>query len=89
MYARITGTTLFVAAVVLSSSPLMAQPGRGTGPLGRGPGGDPTFAADRDLFHELISHRADIRREVKQTDHGVETLTASDVPQGAAAIQNH
>ena len=40
----------------------------------KGRGGDPAFAADRDLFHDLLEHRADIRRDVKKTDQGVETL---------------
>jgi hypothetical protein len=57
--------------------------------MGKGRGSDPAFAADRDLFHELLQHRADIRREVKKTDHGVETLTESDKPEVAAAIHKH
>ena len=57
--------------------------------MGKGRGINPAFAADRDLFHELLQHRADIRREVKKTDHGVETLTESDKPEVAAAIQRH
>jgi len=61
-------TALLVVAVLLIASPVMAQPGPGKGTLGRGPGGDPAFAADRDLFHDLLEHRADIRRDVKKTD---------------------
>jgi hypothetical protein len=76
-------------AVVLIASPLLAQRGPGRGPMGKGPGGDPAFAADRDLFHELLTHRADIRRDVKKIDQGVETLTESDKPEVAAAIQKH
>ena len=57
--------------------------------MGKGRGSDAAFAADRDLFHELLQHRTDIRREVKKTDHGVETLTESDKPEVAAAIQKH
>ena len=57
--------------------------------MGKGPGSDPAFAADRDLFHDLLEHRADIRREVKKKDHGVETLTESDKPEVAAVIQKH
>lgn len=80
---------LLVVAGLLIASPVAAQPGRGRGPMGRGPGGDPAFAADRDLFHDLLEHRADIRREVKKTDQGVETLTESDKPAVAAAIHKH
>lgn len=57
--------------------------------MGKGRGSDPAFAADRDLFHELLQHRADIRREVKKTDQGVATLTESDKPEIAAAIRKH
>ena len=57
--------------------------------MGKGRGSDPAFAADRELFHELLQHRADIRREVKKLDRGVETLTESDKPEVAAAIQKH
>lgn len=57
--------------------------------MGQGPGGDQAFAVDRELFHELLRHRADIRREVKRTANGVETLTESNNPQVAAAIQEH
>ena len=57
--------------------------------MDKGRGSDPAFAADRELFHELLQHRADIRREVKKLDRGVETLTESDKPEVAAAIQKH
>jgi hypothetical protein len=80
---------LSLAVVLLLASPAMAQQGKGRGPMGQGPGGDPTFAVDRELFHELLRHRADIRREVKRTANGVETLTESEDPQVAAAIHKH
>lgn len=57
--------------------------------MGKGRGGDAAFAADRDLFHGLLQHRDDIRRDIKKTDHGVETLTESDKPAVAVAIQQH
>lgn len=82
-------TALWVVAELLIVLPVMAQPGPGKGPLGRGPGGDPNFAADRELLHALLEHRADIRREVKKTDKGVETLTESDKPEVATLIQQH
>ena len=65
----------------------MAKGGRGKG--GRGQGGDAAMHADRDLFHELLAHRAEIRRTVKAIDGGVETLTESDNPAIAAAIRQH
>ena len=57
--------------------------------MGRGPGSDPAFAVDRELFHSLLEHRADIRRDVKKTDNGVETVTESDKPEVTTAIQKH
>lgn len=83
------GIVLLAVTGLLVASPIMAQQGPGRGPMGRGPGGDPAFIADRDLFHELLQHRADIRRDVKKTDQGVETLTESDKPEVATAIQKH
>lgn len=82
-------TALLVVAVLLIASAVMAQPGQGKGPMGKGPGSDSAFAADRDLFHDLLKHRADIRRDVKKTEQGVETLTESDKPEVVAAIQKH
>jgi len=72
----------------------MGQGPMGKGPMGKGPmgkdaGGDAAFTADRNLFHQLLQHRDDIRRDVKKTDNGVETLTESDKPEVAASIQNH
>jgi hypothetical protein len=77
-------------------------PGRGAGwanqrgGFGRGPawarqggGADPQFVADRDLFHFLLQNHDQIRREVKNTPNGVETLTESDKPEIAAKIQEH
>ncbi len=82
-------TAFLVVAGLLIASPVMAQTRTGKGPMGKGRGGDSAFAADRDLFHDLLEHRTDIRRDVKKTDEGVETLTESDKPEVAAAIQKH
>lgn len=86
---RSLGTALLVLTGVLIALPVAAQQGRGKGPMGKGPGSDPAFVADRELFHDLLEHRSDIRRDVKKTDKGVETLTESDKPEVAAAIQKH
>jgi hypothetical protein len=48
-----------------------------------------TFVTDRDVFHFLLQNHEQIRREVKNTKTGVETLTESDNPQVAAKIQEH
>ena len=61
----------------------------GKGPMGKGQKADAAFAADRDLLQGLLTHRADIRRDVRKTPNGVETLTESDKPEVAAAIQRH
>lgn len=83
-------TALLVATGLLIVVPaVLAQPGKGDGGMGKGAVGDPAFAADRELFHELLERRADIRREIKKTDKGVETLTESDKPDVAKAIQRH
>ncbi|MBL9125680.1 MAG: hypothetical protein JNG90_18720 [Planctomycetaceae bacterium] len=54
-----------------------------------GRGGDPAFAADRELFQALLQHRTAIQRVVTKTEHGVETLTESDDPNVAGLIQAH
>jgi hypothetical protein len=76
---------LSLVTVLLLASPVMSQQGRGHGPGG----GDSTFVADRELFHFLLQHRAAVRREVTLTDNGVTTLTESDQPDVASAIQRH
>lgn len=63
--------------------------GRGMGWARQGGGPDSQFVADRDMFHALLQNREAIRREVKNTENGVETLTESDQPEIAAKIQEH
>lgn len=62
-------------------------------PAGKGPpfgkGKDAAFASDRDLFHFLLSNRKDIKRTVKETKNGIETVTESDRPEVAKKIQAH
>lgn len=68
------------------------QGGGGRGPMrqsGMGQSGNAAMQADRDLFHALLTNRAEIRRRVKPIDGGVETLTESDNPAVAAVIQKH
>jgi hypothetical protein len=55
----------------------------------QGGGPDTQFAADRDVFHYLLQNHQEIRRDVKNTAKGVETLTESDKPEIAAKIQEH
>jgi|GEM_PF-259610 len=68
--------------------------GRGSG-MGRGMGGgggmgrDPAMRGDQDVFHSLLEHHQKIRRVVKNTATGVETLTESDNPEIADKIQEH
>lgn len=84
--------------VLLISSCVLAQPGGGPrrGPgrgMGRGMmgGGGPQgeMRNDMQVFHHLLEHYDDIRRTVKNTETGVETVTESDNPEIAAKIQEH
>jgi len=54
---------------------------------GRGP--DAMFEADREIFHSLLEDHERIRRTVTKRADGVETLTESDDPNVALAIQGH
>ena len=58
-------------------------------PPAKGAGKDENFVADRDVFHFLLANRADIKRTVKETKSGVETVTESDKPEVAKKIQEH
>lgn len=89
--------TLMAGGLVLGSglillagrADLAAQPpGKGP-PPGKGMKADPAFVEDRALFHYLLTHRADIRRTVKNAASGVETVTESDKPEVAARIREH
>lgn len=51
--------------------------------------GGPDHQADMGLFHYLLDHRAQIRREVKLIPDGVETITESDDPEVAQGIRDH
>jgi uncharacterized protein len=78
-------------AVFLASTDGFAQP-PGKGPpsgKGKGMGKDEAFFADRDVLHFLLASRKDIKRTVKETKDGVETVTESDKPEVAKKIQEH
>lgn len=62
--------------------------GRGPG-AGRGMGPDAAMRVDQDVFHYLLEKHELIRREVRNLDNGVETLTESDDEAVAAKIQEH
>ncbi len=71
-------------------------PGRGRGPgrgmgagRGRGRGPDAAMRADQDVFHFLLEQHGLIRRQVKNLENGVETLTESDNAEVTAKIQEH
>jgi len=85
--ARVTRAML-VVLLAAAACAAHAQPfgrGRGRG----GPPGDAQFAADRELFHYLLTNRDKIVREIKNLPEGVETLTESRDKQVAAAILRH
>ena len=76
-------TVWFLAAVVRSDAQPPGKKGFGKGK------NDPAMKADMDLFHDLLDHRKDIQRTVKDVDGGVETVTESAVPEIASKIQQH
>ena len=61
----------------------------GGGPWRGGRGPDAMFEADREIFHSLLEDHQQIRRTVTQRADGVETVTESDDPIVALAIQGH
>jgi hypothetical protein len=83
-WPAVSAIGLGAALIVLAGrAELTAQP------PGKGAGKDANFAADRDVFHFLLANRADIKRTVKDTKTGVETVTESDKPEVAKKIQEH
>lgn len=65
-------------------------PGPGPGPgQGRGMMHDPSHRADMELFHVLLDNGAKIQRTVTVRADGVESITESDDPAIAKAIQTH
>jgi predicted methyltransferase/intracellular sulfur oxidation DsrE/DsrF family protein len=65
-------------------------PGGGRGPgAGRGMGTDVGMRIDQDVFHYLLERHELIRREVKNLDNGVETITESDDEAVSSMIQEH
>ena len=65
-------------------------PGDGRDPgAGRGMGTDAAMRVDQDVFHYLLERHELIRREVKNLDNGVETITESDDEAVSSMIQEH
>jgi hypothetical protein len=56
---------------------------------GFGKGKDASHAADMELFHFLLEHRAEIDRKVTSLPKGVETLTESKNPKVTEKLQTH
>jgi hypothetical protein len=79
---------LGVAALLAAGGGFAQPPGKGP-PPGKGKGKDAAFAADRDGIHFLLASHKDVKRTVKETKTGVETVTESDVPEVAKKIQEH
>jgi len=52
-------------------------------------GGDPAFAADMELIHELLTHHRAITRTVEHLPNGIRTLTESSIPAVAGLIVSH
>jgi hypothetical protein len=94
----VTSRRKLLAAAALGLGVCLAAPAGRSGlsaqPPGKGPPAgkgmkDEAFAADRDVFHFLLEHWADVRRTVTNRENGVETLTESDKPEVAAKIREH
>jgi hypothetical protein len=83
------GLSAVVLCVLLGALAVTSAQPPGKGPAGKGMGKDEKFAADRDVFHFLLTNRSDIKRTVKETKTGVETVTESAKPEVAKKIQEH
>jgi hypothetical protein len=77
---------------------MMHGMGHGAGAGGHGPMAgavamltrqDAGSSADMGLVHDLLMNHALIRRKVTQLENGIKTVTESDDPQVARAIQAH
>jgi hypothetical protein len=80
---------VFACAPALPAAAQCPQPpcpGQG---MGRGMMGDARHQADMELFHQLLDNGSKIRRHVTQRPDGVESVTESDDPAIAKAIQSH
>lgn len=66
----------------------MGGMGRGMGPGGMA-GGDPAFAADMQIVHELVTNNRAITRTVEHLPNGIRTLTESSSPAIAGYINAH
>jgi intracellular sulfur oxidation DsrE/DsrF family protein len=87
----IRSVSVFTLALLAVSATADDPPrGKGAGKgMGKSRGPDATLRADQEDFHYLLERHADIRRTVKNTAAGVETLTESDDPQVAARLKKH
>lgn len=95
MTATIIRRTSVAAAFTLSLAVLFAATGSFAQPPGKGPppgkskGKDRAFAADQDGIHFLLANGKDIKRTVKETKNGVETVTESEKPEVVKRIHEH
>ncbi len=92
---RVVVTTAMVVAaatIALAAQGPPAGAGQGMGQgMGRGRGmmQDASHQADMAVFHQLLDNGAKIRRQVTARPDGVESITESDDPVIAKAIQGH
>lgn len=91
---RTLATTVLLAAAALGLAaqgpPVGAGQGMGQG-MGKGHGmmHDASHQADMAVLHQLLDNGAKIRRQVTARPDGVESITESDDPVIAKAIQGH
>jgi hypothetical protein len=89
--SRVALVTLFiVTAALIGVAAQGPPPGAGRG-QGMGPGmmHDAGHQADMAVFHQLLDNGKKVTRTVTRRPDGVESLTESDDPEIAKAIQTH
>ena len=84
----ITSSLAAAAAIGLAAQGPPPGAGQGMG-MGRGMMHDASHQADMALLHQLLDNGAKVRRQVTNRPDGVESITESDDPVIAKAIQEH
>jgi hypothetical protein len=80
--------TIGLAVLLAANGGFSQPPGKGP-PPGKGKRKDAAFAADQAGIHFLLANGKEIKRTVKETKNGVETVTESDQPAIVEGIQEH
>jgi hypothetical protein len=86
MKKHLCSTTIVSLVIVLATVAPSSGQGKGGG---RAMMGDPSHAADMQLFHRLFEHRTEISRQVIARADGIETVTESKNPEVTRLLQAH